>query len=465
MPEPKIVPADKKPLETQATEPGAAMRARLGLAPAKPKEAEEEIVDDKKKPDAKPDAKPAAKKPTKAAPRATPIAAVPAIDTEALAEATTRGFKKAMTDQAKRDEPKATDGMTDDEKENHRVLVRMGEINPARKGIAENYSKAVTKLKKYQSDWESKNQGKAFDLDADEHAEFVAANDVKWADREFNTALADIIADERVEKRLKPLNEKLEAREAEEQRQKKAQSEQGVVIRHQRVSAKAMFNHLGEDFEKILDDNGVINQEELKRLQAKGPVYVKMLECANNTEAVCAELKRIELNHSVIDEKSFASNPIHREILSFADEQEAELMKLPEDQRINQHDQSFVTSTDWGKMTPAQRKSHWTFNVDDLSALYASMQAKRAKAMLAEAEGFAEGIIKSRGYVKPEGEKAAPVSKQAPVDKNGERADNAGEDERPARSPVATFAPKLAPIKKDANGSAPSLLNRLTGRR
>lgn len=465
---PEKKPADVIPPKTEAaTVPGVELRKRMGLPPPKaPEKTEEEIEAETEA--AKKAAKPADKKPDakkKPAAKVAPVAAAPTIDAEAIVDATSRGFRKAMDETEKKKEPKDTDGLSDEELENYKVLTRMGELNPARKTMAKDYVAAVKKLRKYQSDWESDHKGKKFNLADEEHADYLGENDFKWNEREYMVAMADMIADEKVDKKLKPLNEKLTAKEQAETLARKAIDEAPVVVRHQRVAARAMLNALGDEFANILDEQGNVNREEIGKLQAKGSVYKKMLNCADQTETVCGELKRIELGHVPVTEESIVKNPIHKEIWWFMEEKERELMALPEEDRVNQDGKQFAPSLDWAKMTPAQQKNHWTFNTEDLTSLYAGKQAKRAQALLADAEADAESIIKSKGYTKAEGVTPAPAPKAPAEVKADDDVENNGRNGRGQRPPAATIAPRIAPIGKVANGGQPSLLERRFGKR
>lgn len=454
-------PAAPVKVEGEVTHPGNALRNRLGLPPKKlegaPEGEQPPVADPKKPEDVAPRGKDGKFKRNK---KVAPAPVAPAIDTEALATATAEGIVKGLA-AAKPKEASFLDTLNEQEKRRYRVFEHISKNDPARKSMAEDYIKSLKSYRDYVAEWQAKNSGKKFDAGDDEHKDWFAENDFKFDPDEFVEVLSDLKAADQAEKQIKPLKEKLNLQEQEEQRRAKAASEYPQVAKHMRVSARMMLNQLGEKFKDVHTETGDINKETIRKLNEENPIlFPKVFALADATEKFCGELKRIELGHVSMTDR----NPLHMDILNFISSQEAKLLAYPPEDRVNKDGKQFVTGEQWQKLTPKQQESAWTFGMVDVSTLYAAERAEEAQMLIDEAEKLIEHAVKQRGYTMPSNGNPKPVNPPQRDTKPAATSETPVQRQAAPRSPAGTIAPKSAPTANGGEKPKNPVLARLFGR-
>lgn len=382
----------------------------------------------------------------KKAARATPTP--PALNAEDIATAVTAGVREATKRDAPK-EPKLDDGLNDSEREQLSVISKMAELNPDQKELPKRFADSLRKLKEYKKDWESKNSGKKFDINDEEHADFAEANNVVPDPHEYAKAERALIKEEVAGDVRKEFTDRLSKFE----RAERARDEAPLVGSNQVASAKQFFGLLGGDFEALGKPDNALTNEAVDKIYSENPVYKKIVAPIEHEVAqVSGELFRLARGHvempksAPTDEQWGKMSNVernqyqtHLKILNFVGEQEALFSSLTDEQKLNQHGKLYITSDEWGKMSKAQQAKHWTLNDRNLASLYADKMAKVAKTLIDDEEGQFKTLAEKRGY-KP-GESAPKRDEPKPEERPTEVAERRS-------PPPSTVAPRMAPIQK-----------------
>lgn len=413
----------------------------------KPKEGEEGYVPEDTElnedgtPKDKPDKK-SAKKPAKK-PVEVKVEPAPVLDPDKIAEAAGRGAVAALKDheerKSKKDEKSATEQdpypyLDDDQKADLPILAQMEKANPDKyKGIATKYAASIKTLNDYRSKWEAENKGKEWDATADEHNEFFEKNNIGWNDRDYAEAIADLKvskAQEAWKKEQQAVTSKLEGKE-------RARELEPLAVTEAKRNGKALFESVGGEFAKILNDDFTTNKEALAKAMADEPVKSNMvLIAASHLERLASENYRLFNGIATFD----ANNPIHKQLADFAVAQEADMLNLAPQDRMDKENKIFATSEDYYKMTKKEQARHWTFTATDLNTLWAAEMAVSLKNNIAAREKELEGWATKRGYKKVEGDEESAVEQtDKPAKANGNSA--VVDDEKPRSVNTIADAP------------------------
>lgn len=327
------------------------------------------------------------------------------------------------------------------------VFKRMEALNPANKGLAEKYEASVKALSDYQTNWEkdAANKGKKFNIEDDEHKDFLEQHDVTYDDDEYIEALADM----RSEEKTKPFEEKLKSQDQERERAKRVSQMMPQIINHQRATAKVFLGQLGDDFKKLLDEAGVVVPAERERIETESAAHRQVLGMAQQVETMAAEFMGVA--QGLVDFN--ARNSLHVEMFHFIQRQEADTKKLPAAQQLNEEGKQFATSEEWAKMSDRERKGYWHLSDTDLSALYASDMADKAQQLLKNYEDDFNNLARRRGLIKDNpNPQPVPVARPAPV----------RTPVQPEKSPVGQIAPRVAPTAEPQETGVAALKKRWT---
>lgn len=444
--------------------PGKDLRQRMGLAPKSevPPEKKEDKLPDDAPVTVVPAAPPKDEKTGKFVKKPKTMPAAPAVDPESLSAAVVAGVKAALPEKEKPAAPAAVDplaGMKPAQKRKYSVLKQMGESEGGDKGLADKWLNGTKALAQYQSEWEAKHRGKKFDINDDEHTDFVNSNDVQYDLDEFADAEQALIekragelADERAKAALKPIEERMKKDDDARIAQEELAKVMPAVVVHAKTTAKVLFDRLGENYKKVLDAGGNVDRAEVDRLVGENDINNQVFQIASTTETVAGELMKLAKGVVTYDDKS----PLHLHIAQFAINQDAEMAKMPEEQQQNEKGQMFATMDVWNKLTPKQRESRWHLTDTDLSALYAVEQADRAKKLIADDEARFTKLAEKRGLVK----NGAPAPAAPPA--RATTPARQPEDRSPSGA-VAAIAPKTAQVDNSKQNGNNSLLKRMTG--
>jgi len=426
------------------------VRESMGIRTKKPaaeKPAEKPV---EKPGDAKPGdepVKPAAEKPKKkVAPAPAPA---PVIDEEKLGRAVGEAVARATkpVEAPAKDE---SESLPPKMRQKFQVLAHMAKANPELADLPKQFVASVKKLEEYTADWKSKNKGKAFNLEDEDHAEFLAGNDVTWDEDLYVESLATL----KSAGLISEVEKKFEARLAERESRERAQAAIPQVIAHRKTIAKVLFNQLGDEFKNVLDGNGTYQPAEMAKLIEANEFYEDLLPIAQHTEEVAGEIYRIAYNLTKLD---VVNNDTHREIVKFLTDTERKLKAKPADEQRNADGHLFASSDDWEKLSESERKTRWTLNEQYVSTLFAFEQAKLAKQIIEKSNKRLEKIIEKRGLKPSENGKPASA---APAEKPAEAAAKPPEE----RTPSGVVAPRVAAPANRPETEKTAIRNKILGR-
>lgn len=416
---PAAAPASKTPEKPAAlTEPqlkGVQRFATTFLTGEKPPPEKPETPEEKAARETK-EKETADKEKAKTAPKAPAKPKVPArkpeppkaLTGEEIAEAAARGVATAM--QAKPDDtkpaPPAGPELSDAEKRRIGVLEQMEKMFPEKyKGLSEKYKTGLTALAKYAEDWEKAHPGEPFQEDAEEHEEFFSKNSPDWEDEDYTEAVAEIRTSKALEEERKKTNERLSKFE----RAEKLRTEEPNIAAATTKPASMFWKDHGEDFGAIIKEDGSVDAEKFKALQAADPVTFGIrLQAAQALDSEVRELYKV-MNGLIDYDKD---NPIHRAISTFADQKEQELSAKPQEERLDGEGRDFLPAAKYYKLSKEKRKDYWTFGVNELGALRAAALADWSKNLVKSEEEKLENWAKARGLKKPDAtEQPQPTAK------------------------------------------------------
>lgn len=440
--------------------PGQTLRERAGIKTKPTEKKPDEKVETKPE---KVDKKPAAKKP------AAPAPVPPVIDQDvvnaAASTAAVAAVKAIAPKPEEKVEPKETDGLPADSAEVYAVLKRMEAKNPANKGKASEYAKAVKSRAEYQAGWEAKNRGKKFNPDDVEHEEFMASNDVTFNQREFDKIQARMEAEAEMAEKLKPIEERFKKEEEEKANAARRAEVEPIAANQARASSRLLFEHLGGDFADVMDERNFVKKDMLTKLHAENEYMPRVVAAAGDTEAVASELKRLHEGVSKINLK----NPglLHLHICEFIWKEDAKMKaEPPEDQirdgkmfanteevarmepRSEENPNGYVPGTPEGLALAEKRKHHWAYSDEDFSKLYAADRAKELREFIeADEKSFQERVAKRGLTPSNNGKHVFQPAPKPPIVPPIQRRET---------SPAAPAMPRMAPsTKSDPNTTTP----------
>lgn len=391
-------------------------------------------------PEAEPKAEDTAKtKKAKPAAATAPLPPQPApVDYEKIAEASGRGAAAALSKAAEKKAPEVTELMEEEERERYAVIQRMEKDFPKEAGKAKEYAESIQRSVAYQKTWEKDNPGKAFDPKASEHDAFYEKNDVEIDDHLYTKAAIRIEAERLFEKQDSKESKRLAELEAKD----KVREAEPLIAAAAAHARQSYYGMAGEEFAKVIDANGNVDNAELKRIVDADPGKAVVIQAASSVPLFAADLHKLTNGLESFDDK----NPKHRFIADFAERQQQTLKAMtPAEQselaaKLNRKDvngAAFVTAEEFNAMTPAQQARSWRLNEPDLALLYAAEQVAMAQKSVADEETRLESFAKARGYQKVGGAQTPPVTPATPSETPPES--------RPrATSPAATVAPMNA---------------------
>jgi hypothetical protein len=329
------------------------------------------------------------------------------IDPNAIAEAAARGtvsaLEKSREEAARKaaEEAESKKGdqyahLDEDQKADLPILQQMEKANPTKyKGLSDKYSKSIKALAEYRAAWEKANPEKDFNGEDEEHNDFFTKNEVGWKDRDYAEAIADMKL-EKVQANLKQENEKAIS---ELKGKERARELEPLAVTEAKRGARELFKSLGGEFEKVVDEHGLVNAEAVKKIYAEDDRANQAFVAATDLQQLCAENFRLYNGITQFD----SNKPLHNRLLNHALESEKEMLNLPPQDQTDDKGRMFATNKDYYAMTKAQRERHWTFNMQDLNTLLAADVATNLKNQIAAREKEMSAWAEKRGYKRTEG--------------------------------------------------------------
>jgi hypothetical protein len=421
-PEPK--PAEKPPTPEEIEQSKAEMLDSLGFgggaekkkpaAPPEKKPEGEKPAGEAKPEEAKPEAgKPAAKTPDKIASTEDIISKTAAKTAAAVAEKLS-----PPKPEAEEVEDAGIELKPEDQKES-RILAKLAEINPSKYGDSvKQFEDWCSKLYKYEEKWLAENPGKKFNIDDEEHAEFIEQNQPEIDEDDYEEAKIQHRVDEAYERRIAPEQRIKETRE-------RIQAAMPTIVRNVHKGAYNLIEKINPELAALLkNEKGEIVMEDanFKKIEAADPIaYKGLIPIVTSAAQVLTSLEQISIPG--ISLKLDPENvPAHAEILALAKTYEDTLMKAPEDVRIV-NGRAFITAADraaridkinaakTSKATKQKKISElndstWTVGPEELSEILVEKLAAKAKASISENDELARK--KYGGEKKPASPNYAP---------------------------------------------------------
>lgn len=448
-------PENQTPEKPAAAAPAEADQLRVLVA---------DLMDQPSETPAKPEKpakveKPAAAQPGEPAvkpakPRRQP-AAVPAaepIDYEKLAEAVGRGVATAAPKPEKAAEKPAEPDLSFLTKEERKQLPILREMAKAEeyKGLDEKFLAAAKSLHDYARKWEEDHPGEEWDPDAEEHKSFIDKINagIDWDDTDFLLAAAELKANEKTAAALKGTNDKLKEFEDERATTATLATVQPAAAAEAKRVGRSLFTAFGDDYKDIVDEQGRVNQEAINKVAAADPVAAPIIfNAASQLEMLAAETRRMfSLFRTVPDGNGGVKvvkfdpeqlkvtdlTPMQRDIASFAERQEAEMLALPPDKQVDSAGRRFLGSSDYYAIKDDKKRAKfWTFDAGAINDLRAAELVDVTQKLIEAKEKELESFASARGWKKDE-TAAAARQPARPAGNNKPASPETGGGARPA---------------------------------
>lgn len=273
-----------------------------------------------------------------------------------------------------------TANLSEDDRYSYKVLQEMAEAEPDKyKSKPHEFLEYAKEFDKYKTRWEQQNPGQAFDMEADEHADFFEKHEPDFNDADFR----------RAETRLEYKRIHQKDREEFEERIRKAELKATIPQVQQQAQAIAT-----ESANKYLSN--VLPKEgdkpvELVKLKEIDPItHDIIIAHQKHLGDMVTEIHKI----AELGSDYFNPNlPIHRGIAEFINAQEAQVRALPAEQQINEG-KMFATLADFSAMPEKEKARHWTLEEQDFIMLaenyYATFTNRTVEAEKNKLKTFAE---------------------------------------------------------------------------
>lgn len=214
------------------------------------------------------------------------------------------------------------------------------EQGPKYKGqpLRRQYTEYVKRYGDYQTSWERANPGKVFDPDDEDHAAFLRAHKPRVADEDI------IKAETRVE-----MQAELDQRLAQAQTN---------MIRQQAVTTGRAQAAVAQ--QAVLEDVGVKDLEGLKSTDPALALAVS--EIAPSAGPLVMAAHQLFTPGTRMEYEP--GNPNHQFLVQTFSKYEAILAKAPPEQARLPDGRQFVPSSDWDKLSQADRQRSWTLGLE-----------------------------------------------------------------------------------------------------
>lgn len=340
-----------------------------------------------------------------------PVGSLEPLTPDKITEATAKGFRQALKEADEEKLAQSTAGKKDPlaalprtERRKCEILKEMEKMWPDEyKDLQAKYLEAQAKLQEYEAQWKKENPGKEFNREDPEHDDFFRKQDVEWDEDDYDEAKTTVLASRAAEEKAKPLQEQL----ATLNNEKRAQQSRHLIASEQNVAARLLWDTYGEEFADIVDANGNVNDAKLKELRESNPeAYELRLRAAENLDAEVDTL--YQLYHGMV--KNDMENPIHRSVNMFAKEMERQMSIKPREETMDREGRFFVPAGVYAKMSEADRRTRWTFDVRSLALLRARDLARIATRQIESLEAGHRRWAKARGLEVDKPEPSKPDS-------------------------------------------------------
>lgn len=297
-------------------------------------------------------------------------------DYEKLGETVADAIKRNDPQVAKDPEPEPYANLSAAVRKKIPYLKRMGELDPAHKGLADKFVAAHNKLSDYRIKWETDNPGDTWRQADPEHDNFLDSVNVTWDDDDYTEAVADVMTDKRV---------------GESRRQVEA------LKRELKMGPELAKRQKDVRTEVVRDHKDSMDVPVIGALVASQADYAVEM-----TEAI----------HKIYNGGDYdANNPIHQRVEQLSNEAEKALQANPANKLVSDDGRRFATMAEFAALAPAQQAGRWIVSADMVEkytvGLIKDFTNKSVEAKESELGKYAE----SRGFVRKDGTVVSPPAK------------------------------------------------------
>lgn len=396
--------------------------------------------------------KPATPKKPKAPP------AQPALTAEQIAAAAAEGATRALKSTAgKPAEPAkpAAPELPEADSRRARIYDHIEQMDGLRErypGIGKKFRDWIAATSAYADRWEAEHPGQAFDPTSEEHNGFYEQHpEPEVEDEDYTEAIADMRAEEKIKKRLEPINERID----KDERARKFQEAQPAVAQHAVAAARSYWKALGDQFADIIGENGEVNHAKLQELAKQDPVSTGIrVNAARALSMEVPEFYRIMNGLGEIDQK----NPVHAAVNDFGYMMEQRILKSPREDQLDGEGRQFRPLGEYWQLPEKDRERFWTFSADDMIAMRAKFLSDQAQKSVQQEEEKFVAMARARGIEVPPRNGATP-----PASANGEDNSPVSTDGKP-HSPQSASPPKMATSRTATPAGPVSPVNAWVGK-
>ena len=241
-------------------------------------------------------------------------------------------------------------GLDDEDTHSYEVFNHMEKLNPDKyKGLKDRFARFVEQSREYQRKWVQDNPDSVFNVEDEEHAEFFQKNEPKYAQSDFSKSERRIDMEDVVQDVEKKYSQKIEDLEEKLQRKRAAEPAAEQMANSAIVD---LVEAISPELRKALDEGGPEAAEKQDPL-----LYDHVDKAANSLSAMVYEIA--QNNESGLF--NGRNNEIHNAIGEFLMGREDYINSLPASSRV-WNGRRFATNKEYGRMSKADRKSHWTID-------------------------------------------------------------------------------------------------------
>lgn len=355
-----------------------------------------------------PKVKPAAK-PAKPAPKQLTADEIAEAAARGAAEGTRRATApKPELKPAPSPEGPDTSHLDDEDKRDLPVLKRLEKLYPAKyKGLHDTFVKEAKEAAEYQAKWEKEHPGETYDPESADHEAFFKDKKADWTDRDFNEALADMKAEERLAAFKGESNQEVEALKLRE----RARDLLPEIVSEQARIGKMVLTEFGEEFLAMQGENGLVKHEAMTKMIELDPIAGPLVyQAATQAQLLASETIRLFNgmgSYPGADGRAYIAHydgnkptPMQKDIADFALRQEEELLTKPVEEQQDGQGRAFVADSKWSTMTAIERAKHWMFDARTLNALRAAEMVRNTRAVIEAQERHLEAVALKRGYAR-----------------------------------------------------------------
>ncbi len=317
--------------------------------------------------------------------RAQPVAIDPVKVATAAATAATAEAVKAFG-KKEAAAPDAAQDLSEPDRLEYEVVQFMASTDPRFKGADQTFLANVKKAEKYAESWETRNPGKLFNPEDDEHNEFFGSIKQPYSPQELRRAEARMEARSETAKATAKQDEKtrdqLRNLESENARLKLAPQITSTL----QQTIQHMATSLGDDVVASLRAGGP------KKLQEDDPIADGELTAAiKSVSPIVQAIVEIEFSDGQVEYND--RNPAHVAYANLLAQKEADFAGVDDGQG-----RTCVSRAEYQQMSPAQRNSHFFLTPQNIIAELASDEVEATKGRIESERNRVKKIAERMGY-------------------------------------------------------------------